>query len=351
MTGSTAGSAGGAMALIGVVQSIALLADNCGAQADSTLKDFLTLLTPLQTFNLRIPMPDFPLFNPFRGWSFAVDISFCGAQGVDLVEQARADEGKLFEANALIGVIVLSIITLLHILLLLPPFPRYRQAVQHSAPFGKWETALLLTAFPGLSVSSFRMIAMDQPVCKYAGAIVLLIPTLTMLFVAYMLVRHVRPSSSERLVRWDKDAGGWLSLSKVQPLARERSSTRLQRSISRHSRHAIVIQLGRVATGQLPTHASRPDVGIPEPVSQPMSVSMRLSRNLKESLAADFLDRYAHLFDAYVNVRGAWLALLLMLVHQYVKAAFLGLAIAFGGCHYEQVRISLLLLPCNSEST
>jgi hypothetical protein len=59
------------MALIGVVQFIALLADNCGAQADSALQDFLTLLTPLQTFNLRIPMPDVPFFNPLKQWSFA----------------------------------------------------------------------------------------------------------------------------------------------------------------------------------------------------------------------------------------------------------------------------------------
>ena len=71
-------------------------------------------------------------------------------------------------------------------------------------------------------------------------------------------------------------------------------------------------------------------------------MSMRMSHSLKESLAADFLDRYAHLFDAYIHVRGAWLALPLMLVQQYVMAAFLGLAVASGGCHYEQVRIALV---------
>jgi hypothetical protein len=189
------------------------------------------------------------------------------------------------------------------------------------------------------------MLAMDEPICKYAGAVVLVIPTLTMLFVTYMLVRYVRPSSSERLVNWDEDAGEWVSLSKVQPLARECSSSRLQRKTSRHSRNSIFIQLGRAATGELPIHASRPDVGIPEPADHPMSMSVRLSQSLKESFAADFLDRYAHFFDAYVNVRGAWLAAPLMLLQQYVMAAFLGLAVASGGCHVEQVRISLL--PCN----
>jgi hypothetical protein len=342
ISGSTAGSAGGAMALIGVVQFIALLADNCGAQADSALQDFLTLLTPLQTFNLRIPMPDVPLFNPFKEWSVAMDIRVCGAEGVDLVEQARADEGELFEANALIGLIGISIITSLHVLLLLPSVPRYRQVMHHSAPFGKWEMMLLLTAFQGLLVSSFRMIAMDEPVCKYAGAVVLMIPTLTMLFVTYMLVRHVRPSSSKRLVKWDEDAGEWVSLSKVQPFARERSSSRLERKTSRRSRNAFFIHLGRAAIGELPIHASRPDIGILEPSGHPMSMSVRLSQSLKEPFAADFLDRYAHFFDPYVNVRGAWLAVPLMLLQQYVMAAFLGLAVASGGCHYEQVRISLL---------
>ena len=70
-----------------------------------------------------------------------------------------------------------------------------------------------------------------------------------------------------------------------------------------------------------------------------MSMSMRLSQNVKESLVADFLDRYAHLFDAYLNVRGAWLSVPLMLVQQYVMAAFLGLAVASGGCRFEQVRV------------
>jgi hypothetical protein len=60
-------------------------------------------------------------------------------------------------------------------------------------------------------------------------------------------------------------------------------------------------------------------------------------QNLKESASAEFLDRFAHMFDAYVNVRGAWSTLLFMLVQQYVMAAFLGLAVPSGGCGYEQV--------------
>ena len=108
----------------------------------------------------------------------------------------------------------------------------------------------------------------------------------------------------------------WVSLSEVQPLALERSPSHLRRKLSRHRRSSIVAQLARVATDELPVNASRPDAGVPEPASHPVSMSMRLSHSLKESLAADFLDRYAHFFDAYIHVRGAWLALPLMLVQQ-----------------------------------
>jgi hypothetical protein len=72
------GSGGGAMAMIGVVQFMALLADNCGTQTDVALQDFVAMLTPLQTFNLRFPMPDVAIFNPFREWRFTVDISLFG---------------------------------------------------------------------------------------------------------------------------------------------------------------------------------------------------------------------------------------------------------------------------------
>jgi hypothetical protein len=93
-------------------------------------------------------------------------------------------------------------------------------------------------------------------------------------------------------------------LSKVEPLASERSSShlRLRRKLSRHRRSSIVVQMARVTTDELAVNASRPDAGVPEPTSHPVSMSMRMSHSLKESLAADFLDRYAHLFDAYIHV-------------------------------------------------
>jgi hypothetical protein len=48
---------------------------------------------------------------------------------VSLVEQARADEGELFSANAVIGRMLMSVVALVHLLLLLAPFPRYREAM------------------------------------------------------------------------------------------------------------------------------------------------------------------------------------------------------------------------------
>ena len=59
--------------------------------------------------------------------------------------------------------------------------------------------------------------------------------------------------------------------------------------------------------------------------------------SVKDSLSGDLLSRYAHFFEQYVSVRGAWLTLPLLLLQQYVMAAFLGLAVPSGGCGYEQV--------------
>jgi hypothetical protein len=343
ISGSTAGSAGGAMALIGVVQFIALIQDNCGAQADAELQDFLALLAPLQTFNLRMPMPNIPIFNPLKDWNVAVDISFCGYGGVGLIDQARADVGELFATNAVLGMLFLVLVMLVHLLMLQPPFPKWRRAMAVSAPFGKWESLILLTAFQGLLVSSFQMIAIEEPVCKYAGFAVLAVPTLFLLFVAYVLVRYVRPSSAERRVHWD--GCEWLNGAQPQlqvpgkdarqnQFHRKRNMRR-ERSMSIQKRNSVVLSLVRSVTEEH-LGASQPDHAMPTPTT-PMNLSMRLSKNMKESISADFLDRFAHLFDAFHQVRGGWLTVLLMLVQQYVMAAFLGLSVPSGGCEFEQV--------------
>ena len=380
--------------MIGVVQFMALLADNCGTQGDVELQDFMALLTPLQTINLRFPMHDVAIFNPFREWSFTVDLSLCGMGGIDLLEQARSDVGSLFSSNIVIGAIGLTAVASLHFLLLLPPHPKWRRVMTSAAPFLKWETLILLLAFQGLLVSSFQMIALDEPLCKYAGFTVLLIPTLTVMFVTYILVRYVRPSSSGRLVRWDEEEGEWVSFertsdtegsqggsplthhssvgsaapslaelsrsdSSASDVANERVGGHVERRRSSHSssrRRSSAIQarkslIGSVALslaelssaprGSLVSDASQPDVVIAMPADTPptlaRSLSRRVSESVRSSLSSELLSRYAHFFDAYVNVRYAWLTLPLLLVQQFVMAAFLGLGVPSGGCDYEQV--------------
>jgi hypothetical protein len=368
------GSGGGAMGMIGVVQFMALLADNCGTQTDVALQDFLALLTPLQAFNLRFPMPDVAIFSRFREWSFIVDISLCGMGGIDLLEQARSDVGSLFSSNVVIGAIGLTAVASLHFLLLLPCHTKWRHVMTQAAPFLKWETLILMLAFQGLLVSSFQMIALDEPLCKYAGFAVLLVPTWMVMFVTYILVRFVRPSSLGRLVRWDTEQGKWSMCKGASESegstgdntnARATGDMERRRPSGSNSRRLSAVQARKSLVGAIAltvaeiysaprgslaseaAEASRPDVAIAIPaessaVTRPIpilarSLSRRLYRSIKDSLSGDLLGRYAHFFDAYVSVRGAWLTLPLLLLQQYVMAAFLGLAAPSGGCDYEQV--------------
>ena len=365
--------------MIGVVQFMALLADNCGTQTDVALQDFVAMLTPLQTFNLRFPMPDVAIFNPFREWSFTVDLSLCGMGGIDLLEQARSDVGSLFSSNIVIGAIGFTAVAAAHFLLLLPSHPKWRLVMTQAAPFLKWETLILMLAFQGLLVSSFQMIALDEPLCKYAGFAVLAVPTWTVMFVTYILVRYVRPSSSGRLVRWDNENGEWIickGASESEGSTGDNTNARAtghterrqrlgSKSRRRSTRSAVqarkslpgaialtVAELYSAPQGSPAIEAakaSQPDVAISIPaessaVTRPRSIpilarslSRRMYRSVKDSLSGDLLSRYAHFFEPYISVRGAWLTLPLRLLQQYVMAAFLGLAVPSGGCGYEQV--------------
>jgi hypothetical protein len=188
-----------------------------------------------------------------------------------------------------------------------------------------------------------------------------------MMFVTYILARYVRPSSSGLRVRWDDDEGGWVSCEGASDsevgdelatghMARRRSSQggipRLRRgslrpgkSRARNSLRGSVAlsgpELFSDSPGSLVTEASQPDVviAVPADTAPPLtrSLTRRFSQSVNESLSGDLLGRYAHFFDAYLSVRGAWLTLPLLLLQQFVMAAFLGLAVPSGGCGYEQV--------------
>ena len=180
----------------------------------------------------------------------------------------------------------------------------------------------------------------------------------------YILARYVRPSSSGLRVRWDDDEGGWVSCEgasdsevcdELAAMARRSSqggTPRLRRgslrpgsSRARNSLRGSVAlsgpELFSVSPGSLVTEASQPDVviAVPADIAPPLtrSLTRRFSQSVNESLSGDLLGRYAHFFDAYVSVRGAWLTLPLLLLQQFVMAAFLGLAVPSGGCGYEQV--------------
>jgi hypothetical protein len=346
---------------------MALLADNCGTQIDLELQDFLALLTPLQVFNLRFPMPDNAIF---KKWSLFVDIAVCGMGGVDLLAQARSDVGLTFASNVVIGAIGWTAVASLHFLLLLPCHPNWRLFLTQAAPFLKWETLILMLAFQGLLVSSFQMIALDEPLCKYAGFAVLAVPTWTMIFVTYILVRFVRPSSARRLVRWDAEKGEWIvckgasepegstddntnARATGRKERRRRSGSNSRRRSADQARKSLVGGIALSIAELYPARrseaakASQPDVAIAIPTEATAvtrhistlarSLSRRVYRSVKDSLSGDLLSRYAHFFVQYVNVRGAWLTCALLLLQQYVMAAFLGLAAPSGGCGYEQV--------------
>jgi hypothetical protein len=294
--------------------------------------------------------------------------------GVDLLAQARSDVGLIFASNVVIGAIGLAAVASLHFLLLLPCHPKWRLVMTQAAPFLKWETLILMLAFQGLLVSSFQMIALDEPLCKYAGFAVLSVPTWTVMFVTYVLVRFVRPSSSGRLVRWDAEKGEWSICKGASDSegstgdnanARKAGHVERRRRSGSDSRRRSTVQARKSLVGGIAltvaelysaprgtvaseaAEASRPDVAIAIPaessaVARPISMlarswSRRIFISVKDALSGDLLSRYAHFFEQYVGVRGAWLSLPLLLLQQYVMTAFLGLAVPSGGCGYEQV--------------
>jgi hypothetical protein len=231
-----------------------------------------------------------------------------------------------------------------------------------------------MLAFQGLLVSSFQMVALDEPLCKYAGFAVLAVPTWTVIFVTYILVLFVRPSSSRRLVRWDTENGEWIickGASETEGSTGDNTNARATGHMERrhrsgsNSRRLSAVQARKSLVGGIAltvaelysarrgslvgeaAEASLPDVAIAIPtessaVTRPIpilarSLSRRMYRSVKDSLSGDLLGRYAHFFERYVSDRGAWLSLSLLLLQQYVMAAFLGLAVPSGGCGYEQV--------------
>jgi hypothetical protein len=74
------------------------------------------------------------------------------------------------------------------------------------------ELTLYLSANQGLIISATQLmgIAGDNGLCFFSGLLVLMIPTGFLLFVWFLLFRHVRPSSRVAKVKWNEKDGEWV---------------------------------------------------------------------------------------------------------------------------------------------
>jgi hypothetical protein len=146
------GTASGLGSLVGMAQFMGLTSDMCAVQGNEEWQVYLDVMQVLNFANLRIPVPAF-----FTGWSWVFEqLSICGMDPVDLAAQARADVGDLFSGNMLFGFILLSIVTVAHLLFLQPTSVSWRRFIQKNAPFSKLELYVLVAGVPG-SASSLAL--------------------------------------------------------------------------------------------------------------------------------------------------------------------------------------------------
>jgi hypothetical protein len=139
------GTASGLGSLVGMAQFMGLTSDMCAVQGNEEWQVYLDVMQVLNFANLRIPVPTF-----FTGWSWVFEqLSICGMDPVDLAAQARADVGDLFSGNMFFGFILLSIVTVAHLLFLQPTSVAWRRFIQKKAPFSKLELYVLVAGVQG----------------------------------------------------------------------------------------------------------------------------------------------------------------------------------------------------------
>jgi hypothetical protein len=128
-----------------MAQFMGLTSDMCAVQGNEEWQVYLDVMQVLNFANLRIPVPTF-----FTGWSWVFEqLSICGMDPVDLAAQARADVGDLFSGNMFFGFILLSIVTVAHLLFLQPTSVAWRRFIQKKAPFSKLELYVLVAGVQG----------------------------------------------------------------------------------------------------------------------------------------------------------------------------------------------------------
>jgi hypothetical protein len=322
----------------------------------------MSIMQSLNMFNLRIPMPDFgemPDLAFIEKLPLKEAISMCGVtDDTSLEGQARSEIGDLFTTNVLVSAFGLVMVVSIHYLVLTLTPRRWSARVTSAFPFMQIELILYLTANQGLIISATQLmgIAGDNGVCFFAGLVVLMVPTLFLLFVWYLLFWYVRPSSRAAKLRWNDEDGEWV-LAKKRPENEEgnekEDSAEVPTEVARtrpkrRSRHKSKLPAGAASDSGDPKEAGQDAAKHDSNVDgMRRSMSGRLvqsthglvrsatSRAL-ESVKSDFHVLYEPLFEGWHCKRLAWVGPALLLAVEYG----LGLAMGFGAvasCEAEQV--------------
>jgi hypothetical protein len=376
VTGSGAAAGTGLMGMIGAVQFAAATSDMCGVQSQPILLDVLSIMQSLNMFNLRIPMPDFgemPDLAFIEKLPLKEAISMCGVtDDTSLEGQARSEIGDLFTTNVFVSAFSLLVVVSIHFLVLALTPRRWSARVTRVFPFMQIELILYLTANQGLIISATQLmgIAGDNGVCFFAGLVVLMVPTLFLVFVSYLLFWYVRPSSRAAKVRWNDEEGEWVLAKKrpgneqgnekedsaEEPNEVARARTRLKPR-SRHKSEGWAEAASdsgdhKEAGQDDAKHDSNVD-GMRRSMSGRLVHSThRLVRSVTsralETVKSDFHVLYEPLFEGWHGKRLAWVGPALLLAVEYG----LGLAMGFGAlasCEAEQVPLRLVVV-CRSNS-
>lgn len=231
----------------------------------------------LNVFNLRYTAPA-AVADSLAGQAWFTELQACSLAPTDLVAQASADSFELFLGNVVYTGLLMGALTLAHALLFFIPHKRWIDALQRSVPMGMPELYLAILLFQGTVVSSMRMLALDGTACKAFGGVALVFPTALLLYIVYSAFSFLRPSSDTPRVRFDAANRSWIIVASVD------------------------------ASSSAPAASADEDV-------QPWL----------QRFSSTWAHSHRALFTEFVEARGSWASMLLLLVRQYASAVLLGL--------------------------
>ena len=353
--GSTTASGAGLIGCIQAVQFAAATSDMCGVQSQPVLLDILSVMQSLNVFNLRFPMPDLSEYLPATP-QLMTTISFCGiTSDIDLVAQARGEVGDIFGANVLVGSLVIVVVTSVHFLVLIFSPRRWVSRVSGTVPFLKLELCLFLVGNQGLLISSTQLMGVggDDGVCVFAGLVVLMIPTIFLLFVVALLWQFVRPSSARRRVDWD-DASGWVRSTNKPESSASATATSYKCEEPAEYEESYDADPEETEVGNEPAGPGAdvecPGADVESPGADVAQQDQQQNRKIRlgasrsstpasgrdsvgtnsvlhrilESTEVDFADRFEPLLEGWHNKRLAWIGPGLCLITEYCLALAMG---------------------------